>query len=113
MVQSIFPNYTETMYLGNEPTYYIDYVNNKKGSHYQNEQGHMNLTPDNEIWSAQFSLDTNNTIYIVGNHIKLIHIPYDGIPHYWQWTNDERFYEHGKKCLPKYPKDYINKLIIK
>lgn len=108
-----FPNYTEAMYMGNEPSYYNNYLTGK-GPHYATFYGTLDLTPEGEIWTANITLgDGNNTIYIVGNDVKLMHIPYDGIPHYWEWTNKTGFITHGKDCLPKYPKDYVNRLMKK
>lgn len=108
-----FPNYTESMYMGNEPNYYSDYLTGK-GPHYASFYGTLDLTPEGEIWAANVTFgDKNNTIYIVGDNIELMHIPYDGIPHYWKWTNKEGFFTHGKDCLPKYPKDYIERLMKK
>ena len=108
-----FPNYTEAMYMGNEPSYYNDYLTGK-GPHYATFYGTLDLTPEGEIWAANITLgDGNNTIYIVGNDVELMHIPYDGIPHYWKWTNKTGFITHGKNCLPKYPKDYVNRLMKK
>lgn len=108
-----FPNYTESMYMGNEPNYYSDYLTGK-GPHYASFYGTLDLTPEGEIWAANITFgDKNNTIYIVGDNIELMHIPYDGIPHYWKWTNKEGFFTHGKDCLPKYPKDYVERLLKK
>lgn len=108
-----FPNYTEAMYYGNEPAYYNEYLSGK-GGHYSSKYGTLDLTPSGEIWAANVGLgDINNTIYIVGDSVELMHIPYDGIPHYWKWTNKERFLVHGKDCLPKCPKDYIKNLMKK
>lgn len=108
-----FPNYTEAMYMGNEPSYYNDYLTGK-GPHYATFYGTLDLTPEGEIWAANITLgDGNNTIYIVGNDVELMHIPYDGIPHYWKWTNKEGFIVHGKDCFPKYPKDYVYRLMKK
>lgn len=108
-----FPNYTEAMYRGNEPSYYNDYLTGK-GPHYASFYGTLDLTPEGEIWAANITFgDKNNTIYIVGDNVELMHIPYDGIPHYWKWTNKERFFTHGKDCLPKYPKDYVERLLKK
>lgn len=108
-----FPNYTEEMYYGNKPSYYNEYVTGK-GAHYASFYGTLDLTPEGEIWGANVTLgDKNNTIYIIGNSIELMHIPYDGIPHYWKWTNKEGFLVHDKNCLPEYPKDYIGKLMKK
>ena len=108
-----FPNYTEDMYLGNEPSYYNDYLTGK-GPHYASFYGTLDLTPEGEIWAANISFgDKNNTIYIIGDNIELMHIPFDGIPHYWKWTNKEGFVTHGKDCLPKYPKDYVARLLKK
>lgn len=108
-----FPNYTEAMWKGNEPSYYVDYITGK-GAHYSCNYGILDLTPEGEIWSANISLgDKNNTIYIIGDRIELMHIPYDGIPHYWKWINKEGFVLHGKDCFPRYPKDYIKTLLNK
>lgn len=108
-----FPNYTEAMFDGNEPSYYNDYLTGK-GPHYASFYGTLDLTPKGEIWAANISLlDRNNNIYIVGDSIELMHIPYDGIPHYWKWTNKEGFIVHGKDCFPKYPKDYVHRLMKK
>lgn len=118
-----FPNYTEAMYMGNEPSYYSDYLTGK-GPHYTSFYGTLDLTPSGEIWSSNITLgDKNNTIYMIGNKIELMHIPCDGIPHYWLWCNEsmakakglegQGFFTHGKDCLPKYPKDYVEKLLKK
>ena len=108
-----FPNYTEDMYMGNEPSYSSDYLTGK-GEHYASFYGTLDLTPTGEIWAANVNFgDANNTIYIIGDRVELMHIPYDGIPHYWKWTNKDGFLVHGKDCLPKYPKDYIKKLMQK
>ena len=108
-----FPNYTEAMYLRNEPSYYNDYLTGK-GPHYASFYGTLDLTPEGEIWAANISFgDKNNTIYIIGDNIELMHIPYDGIPHYWKWHNKNGWIVHGKDCLPKYPKDYVERLLKK
>lgn len=112
-MMTTFPNYTEDMYEGNQPSYYNNYINGK-GAHFSCKYGTLDLDPDGNIWSANITLgDKNNTIYIIGNEIWLMHIPYDGIPHYWKWHNNNGWIVHGKNCLPKYPKDYIAKLMKK
>ena len=108
-----FPNYTEAMYCGDEPSYYKAGIGGKI-AHYQSYYGSGDFDWNGEIVNAEVSLlDNNNTIYIVGNNIELMHIPYDGVPHYWKWTTKQSFLEHGKKCLPNYPKDYIQRLFKK
>jgi len=97
------------MYIGNTP-------NRSEGliDYYSCFYGGGSVTTDGELLNAQVSLqDTNNTIYIVGDNIELMHIPYDGVSHYWKWTNKEGFLVHGKDCLPKYPKDYVYRLLKK
>ena len=110
-----FPNYTEDMWNGNEPNYYGEGINGNI-AHYSCRYGCGEVAPDGTIIHAQISLDKLNTIYIVGNYVKLMHIPYDGVPHYWYWEYKDGvsdFYVHGKDCLPKYPKDYVNRLMKK
>lgn len=107
------PNYTENMYMGNEPSCYNDYLIGK-GGHYLCFYGTLDLTPEGEIWATEINLgDRNNNIYIVGDNVELMHNPQDGNWHYWKWTNKEGFLVHGKDCLPKYPKDYVERLIKK
>lgn len=111
-----FPNYTEDMWNGNEPNYFDKGINGDI-AHYSCRYGGGSIAPDGTILHAQISLDKLNTMYIVGDSIKLMHIPYDGIPHYWYWSygydGKYGFYEHGKTCLPKYPDEYIEKLLNK
>ena len=122
-LSDIFSNFTEDMYNGNTPAYYNEYQTGQ-GAHYQTFFGTLDLTPEGQIWAANITFgDKNNTIYIIGDKVELMHIPYDGIPHYWMWCNEamakakcldsKGFYNHGKDCLPKYPKDYIQRLLKK
>lgn len=111
-----FPNYTENMYNGNEPSYYSDGINGNIAN-YSCRYGCGSVAQNGELIHAQISLDKLNTIYVVGNDIKILHIPYDGVPHFWYWSygynNEYGFYNHGKDCLPKYPVDYVEKLLNK
>lgn len=108
-LHSIFPHYTYDMYIGNTPNRSEDLTD-----YYSCFYGGGSVTVDGELLNAQVSLqDKNNTIYIVGDNVELMHIPYDGVPHYWKWTNKDGFLVHGKDCLPKYPKDYVYRLLKK
>ena len=117
-LKDVFPNYKDEMYWGNMPQ------NTKPGLngeiyHYNPYYGSGDMDDEGNLLNAQIGLDTNNTLYIIGNNIHFLHIPVDGIPHYWCWNNStmwpegEGFQEHGKSCLPKYPKDYIQKMLKK
>ena len=80
-----FPNYTEAMYLGNEPA--------GKG------HGHINggycdrwccqwggaETYDGRIIHATFSLNHKVSIYIVGDALWVMDIRYAGKPDFWEY----------------------------
>ena len=103
-----FPNYTQAMYDGNEPNYYNDGVNGKI-AHYSCFYGSGEIDSNGKLLYADMSFNTLNHIYIVGNWIKFIHIPYNGISHVWGWDNNRGFFKEGsgKDCTPDYPIEYI------
>lgn len=109
-----FPNYTEEMYNGNEPAYYNKGINGDI-AHYSCYYGNGEIDANGDIIYSNISLSKLNSIYIVGNFVKFIHIPYDGIPHVWGWDNERGFFKEGsgKDCTPDYPKEYILKLFKK
>lgn len=109
-----FPNYTKNMYDGNEPNYYNDGINGKI-AHYSCKYGTGEIDINGKLIYGNISLDKVNNIYIVGDWIKFIHIPYDGIPHAWGWDNTRGYFKEGsgKDCTPDYPKEYILKLLNK
>lgn len=109
-----FPNYTEAMYEGNEPSYYNDGINGKI-AHYSCKYGTGEIDINGKLIYGNVSLDKLNNIYIVGSWVKFIHIPYDGIPHSWGWDNERGYFKEGsgKDCTPNYPKEYILKLFNK
>ncbi len=109
-----FPNYTREMYLGNKPNYYSPGINGDIAN-YSCKYGGGQIDANGELIHSNVSLDKLNTIYIVGNFVKFIHIPYDGIPHAWGWDNERGYFKEGsgKDCTPSYPKEYILKLLNK
>lgn len=109
-----FPNYTKNMYDGNEPNYYNEGINGKI-AHYSCKYGTGEIDINGKLIYGNISLDKLNNIYIVGDWIKFIHIPYDGIPHAWGWDNIRGYFKEGsgKDCTPDYPKEYIIKLLNK
>lgn len=113
-ISEVFPNFTKEMYDGNEPNYYVDGINGKIAN-YSCKYGGGRIDCNGDIIYANISLDKLNYIYIVGNYVKFIHIPYDGIPHSWGWDNQKGYFKEGsgKSCLPDYPEDYIIKLFNK
>ena len=109
-----FPNYTKNMYDGNEPNYYNEGINGEI-AHYSCKYGTGEIDINGKLIYGNISLDKLNNIYIVGDGIKFIHIPYDGIPHAWGWDNIRGYFKEGsgKDCTPDYPKEYILKLLNK
>ena len=109
-----FPNYTEEMYNGNKPNYYSPGVNGDIAN-YSCRYGGGKIDHEGNLIYSNISLDRLNNIYIVGEWVKFIHIPYDGIPHAWGWENGKGYFKEGsgKDCTPDYPKEYIFKLLNK
>lgn len=109
-----FPNYTRAMYDGNKPNYYSPGIHGDIGN-YSCKYGGGQIDANGELIYSNVSLDKLNNIYIVGNFVKFIHIPYDGIPHAWGWDNERGYFKEGsgKDCTPSYPKEYILKLLNK
>ena len=72
-LKSVFPNYKDEMYWGNMPQ------NTKPGLngeiyHYNPYYGLGDMDDEGNLLNAQIGLDTNNTLYIIGNNIHFIHI---------------------------------------
>lgn len=109
-----FPNYTQEMYNGNKPNYYSPGVNGDIAN-YSCYYGGGQIDYNGNLIYSNISLDRTNNIYIVGEWVKFIHIPYDGIPHAWGWDNKVGYFIEGsgKDCTPDYPKEYILKLLNK
>ena len=111
-LKSVFPNFTLEMYEGKEPAFYNEGINEPIGR-YTAWFGSGDITQSGHLVNSDIGLDKLNHLYIVGDYIKLMHIPMDGISHYWYWDNTDGFVNHGKDCMPKYPKDYVENLMKK
>ena len=107
-----FPNYTKNMYDGNEPNYYDEGINGEIAN-YSCRYGGGKIDCEGNLIYSNVTLDKLNNIYIVGEWVQFVHIPYDGIPHAWGWSNKKGYFKEGRDCTPKYPKEYILKILNK
>ena len=86
-----FPNYTDAMYLGNEPTGSWEMSTGKTMYRWSNCWGSGQSTTDG-IFEANFQINSKITIYIVGGHLNIIDIRYAGKPDTWEYSNTEQRY---------------------
>lgn len=101
-----FPNYTESMYNGDEPC-------GKKG-HYDRwlckwGEGESN---HNDLVCAKFQLNQKITIYIVGKVLWIADIRHNGRPDCWIYSShpDEVY---SLACHPNYVHDLESEKIVK
>ena len=97
-LMSVFPNYTEAMYEGNEP------VGN---GHKMLDGGESDRwsckygggeTYNGKILHADFSVNSKITIHIARDHLWIVDIRYAGKPDFWEYTNTEDEGFPGAPC---------------
>ena len=83
-MHEIFPNYTEAMYLGNEPAGKMHaHLNGGYTDRWECKYGGGETYHD-EIIHASFSLNHKVTIYIVGDKLWVVDIRYSGKSDFWE-----------------------------
>lgn len=103
-----FPNYTEEMYEGNEPTRNWQMSIGKTMYHYHTKYGDGDVV-DGSIFDAKFSINQKITIYIVGGSLNIIDIRYAGEPDTWEYSNTEQRY--FRSFAHELEKDKIEKIL--
>lgn len=93
-LHSIFPNYTLSMYQGNEPSNpnHSTHISGSPIQHWSWEHGCADTYLDENgyvIINADVKLPSELHVFICGNRLEMSHIPYIADDKYWKWTNDE------------------------
>lgn len=92
-LHSVFPNYTLSMWQGNEPSIpnYSTHVSGLPIQHWSWEHGCADTyCSENEyvIINASVKLPSELDVFICHDTLWLTYIPYIADDKYWKWTND-------------------------
>lgn len=93
-LHSIFPNYTLSMYQGNEPSNpnHSTHISDSPIQHWSWEYGCADTYLDENgyvIINADVKLPSELHVFICGDRLEMSYIPYIADNKYWKWTNDE------------------------
>lgn len=87
-MMSVFPNYTEAMYEGNEPARFgHEMVNGGRSDVWSCKYGSAETYKD-EIITADWIINYKVRIFICGNLLWITDIRHSGKPDIWDYTSD-------------------------
>lgn len=117
-LHSVFPNYTISMWQGNEPSIpkYSTHVSGAPIQHWSWEYGSADTYSDDygyHLISASTTLPSKLRVFICGDHIELSYIPHVADDKYWTWTNDEDGNLHMKGYKYAIPEAKIRRMMSK
>lgn len=105
-----FPNYTEEMYEGNEPSGSWEMTIGKTMYRWKTQWGDGQST-DEGIFEAKFQINQKITIYIVGSSLLIVDIRYAGKPDIYEYSNDDKLHYPSKGFVNKLEPDRIEKIL--
>ena len=93
-LHSIFPNYTFSMYQGNEPSNpnHSTHISGSPIQHWSWEYGCADTYLGENgyvIINADVKLPSELHVFICGDRLEMSYIPYITDDKYWKWSNDE------------------------
>lgn len=93
-LHSIFPNYTLSMYQGNEPSNpnFSTHISGSPIQHWSWEYGCADTYLSENgyvIINADVKLPSELHVFICGDRLEMSYIPYIADDKYWKWSNDE------------------------
>lgn len=93
-----FPNFTDEMYLGNEPCGKgYELVSGGYADRWSTSFG-GGETKGNEILDFSINLNYKISIFICGDMLHILDIRNDGKPDFWEYSNNEKMLMPGSPC---------------